>query len=90
MGGINRYRAFAEKGWFGLDPAYSYTGIQGSSSKEAIKLDQIDHFSAEMDDFAVCILEDRESRVRGEEGLLDLRVIEGIYQSIRESRTVEL
>ena len=43
---------------------------------------QIDQFAAGMDDFAQCIMNDRESRVSGEEGLRDLRAIEAIYRSI--------
>ena len=84
--GINRFNAYADNGSFGLNPAYSYDGIQGSSSKGPIELPQIDQFATEMDDFAKCILEDRQSRVPGEEGLRDLLAIEAIYQSIRSGQ----
>ena len=47
-------------------------------------------FAAEMDDFAKCIMEDRKSKVSGKEGLRDLVVIEGIYDSIRKRRTIKL
>jgi hypothetical protein len=30
--GLNHYTAFAENGWFGLGPAYDYTGINGRRS----------------------------------------------------------
>jgi predicted dehydrogenase len=43
-----------------------------------------------MDDFAACILEDRESKVSGEEGLKDLRVIEAIYESARTGQAVQV
>ena len=89
--GINRYTAYAQNGWFGLDPAYSYGGIRGKRSDgEPLSFDQIDQFAAEMDAFAQCILENRESRVSGEEGLRDLVAIEGIYDSIRHGTTVNL
>jgi predicted dehydrogenase len=90
VNGINRYWIGAEKGWFGLDPAYSYSGITGRSSKAEISFPQIDQFAAEMDDFADCILNNRPSRVPGEEGLRDLRVVEAVYQSIATRRTVTL
>jgi predicted dehydrogenase len=90
VNGINRYWVGAEKGWFGLDPAYSYSGITGRSSKAEISFPQIDQFAAEMDDFADCILNNRPSRVPGEEGLRDLRVVEAVYQSIATGRAVTL
>ena len=43
-----------------------------------------------MDDFALCILQDRKSKVSGEEGLRDLRVVEGIYSSIKDGKTIKL
>jgi predicted dehydrogenase len=90
VNGINRYRAFAERGWFGLEPAYDYAGLRGATSRGPMNIDAIDQFAAEIDDFAQCILEDRESKVAGSEGLRDLRVIEAIYESIGSGRTVEL
>jgi predicted dehydrogenase len=81
--GINRFNAYADKGWFGLDPAYSYGGNKGNSSDGPIQFEQIDQFAAEMDAFAQCVLDDRASKVPGEEGLRDLLAVEAIYQSIR-------
>lgn len=88
--GINRYRAYAEKGWFGLDPAFSYGGLRGRTSDGPIDAPEIDQFAAEIDAFAKCILEDRDSTVSGEEGLRDLVAVEAIYESIRTGRRVDL
>jgi predicted dehydrogenase len=89
--GINRFRAHSPKGWFGLNPAYSYSGIKGlRSDGQKIDFPQIDQFAAEMDDFADCILNNRESRVSGVEGLKDLKVIEAIYESIRRGEEVSV
>jgi flagellin-like protein len=49
VSGINRYTAYADNGWFGLDPAYSYGGIHGQTSEGEIDFPQIDQFAAEMD-----------------------------------------
>ncbi len=86
--GMNRFRAYSDNGFIQLDPAYSYTGIQGESSKGPIKFDQVDAFQLELQDFANCILENKKSRVSGEEGLKDLKVIEAIYESIRDGKTI--
>lgn len=85
------FRAIAERGWFGLDPAFSYTGNHGMRSDgKPIAFPSIDQFAAEMDDFARCILEGRPTRVPGEEGLRDVRIMMAIYQSARTGRPVEL
>lgn len=88
--GLNRVNAFTENGFFKLDPAYSYNGITGESSAGPIKLESGDQFAAELDDFAQCILENKPSKVAGEEGLRDLRAIEAIYESIRTGKTIQL
>src|SRR5687768_16215921 len=90
VNGMNHVLAAAESGWFGLEPAYSYGGLKGKTSKGDMDLPQIDHFAAEMDDFANCILKDKPTRVPGEEGLRDLKVITAIYESIRNRKPVKL
>ena len=88
--GINRCKAVCSGGWFGLDPAYGYGGITGATSKGELKFESGDQFAAEMDDFAKCILENKVSRVSGEEGLKDLIAVEAIYKSIRTGTPVRL
>jgi predicted dehydrogenase len=43
-----------------------------------------------MDDFALCVRENRESRVPGEMGLRDMKVIEAIYEAARTGKRVEV
>ena len=90
VNGINRFTAYGDNGWFGMGPAYSYGGLKGQTSKGDMEFEQVDHFAAEMDDFARCIIEGRTSKVSGKEGLRDLHVIEGIYKSIKTGRAVKL
>ena len=90
VNGYNRVMAAAEKGWFALDPAYSYDGLKGRTSKGEMDFPQIDHFATEMDDFADCIRNNRPTRVPGEEGLRDIRITTAIYESIKTGRTVKL
>jgi predicted dehydrogenase len=85
------FRALAEQGWFELNPAFLYGGIRGTRSDgQAIDFPEIDQFAAEMDDFARCILEKKPSKVSGEEGLRDVRIMMAIYESARTGRPVEL
>lgn len=87
---LDGFRAYAENGWFGLEPAYRYDNLRGDSSDGPICCEPVDQFATEMDAFAQCILENRESAVAGEEGLRDLLAIEAIYESLREGKEVRL
>ena len=92
--GINYYKAYAERGSFGMEPAYSYHALHGTRSegreKQEIQLPDLDQFVLEMDDFAKCILENRPTRVPGEEGLRDMKIITAIYESARTGKAVTL
>ena len=89
--GMARYQAFAENGWFELSPAYGYSGIQGRRSDgQQINLESGDQFAAEMDNFAQCILNNQPTRVPGEEGLRDVKIMMAIYEAARTGKTVSL
>jgi predicted dehydrogenase len=86
-----RYKAVADKGWFELNPGFYYTGNRGvRSDGKDISYPPMDEFAAEMDDFADCIMNNNPTRVPGEEGLRDLKIITAIYESIRTGRAVKL
>ena len=88
---VGRYTAVAQNGWFGLDPAFYYNGNQGRRSDgKTISFPPMDQFAAEMDDFAQCILDHQPTRVPGEEGLRDMKIMQAIYESIHTGRTVKL
>jgi predicted dehydrogenase len=93
--GLNRWRAAAENGWFELSPGLNYTGIKGRSAADGkepkdFDLPVVDHFAAEMDDFSDCILNGKETRVPGEEGRRDQRIMAAIYQAASSGKTVSL
>jgi predicted dehydrogenase len=89
--GVGYFRVLAERGWFGLDPAFNYGGLHGMRSDgRAIESAPTDQFAVEMDDFARCILEKTPTRVPGEEGLRDVKIMTAIYESARTGKPVEL
>ena len=91
FGDMRGYRAYAENGWFGLDPAYEYDGQQGTRSDgQAIALPHVDQFALQMDDFAQCILKNQPTRVPGEEGLRDIKIMMAIYEAARTGKRVKL
>lgn len=80
--GRNDFRADAAGGWFQLGPAYSYGGLKGATSRGPIEVTPPRSQQAlQLDDFALCVKEDRATRVPGEMGRRDMVVIEGIYAS---------
>jgi predicted dehydrogenase len=87
---VSYFRAIAERGWFGLDPAFPYDGIRGMRSDgKPLDFPATDQFAVEMDDFAQCILEKKPSKVSGEEGLRDVKIMMAIYESARTGKPVD-
>ncbi len=87
---VERFYASCEQGWFELGPAYSYSGIQGRTHQGPMDFPQVVQQALQMDDFADCILNDRASKVSGEEGLRDVKIIEAIYEAIATGGKVSL
>lgn len=81
-GYVNRLYFTAPGGWAELDPSYHYDSQSGRTSDGPMDFPQVNQQARQMDDFVDCILNDRKSRVSGDEGLRDMRVIEAIYRSI--------
>jgi len=86
-GSLNRIRAEAPKGWIELEPAFNYRGLSGRTNTGRLRFDPpVNQQALQMDDFAQCIREGRESRVPGELGLRDMKIIEAIYESARTGK----
>ncbi len=93
-----RYRIFAEKGAFGLDPAFPYEGLEmqishADEKKELFatpKINNKNHFALEIDHMSECVLENKTPYTSGEEGLQDQKIIEAIYHSIQTRKPVTL
>ena len=89
--GFDRFRAYADRGWFELAPAFGYGGIKGRrSDNQWTAFPGIDQFAAEMDDFAQCILEKRPTKVPGEEGLRDIKIMMAIYEAAKTGKAISL
>ena len=93
-----RYRVHAATGWFGLDPAYSYSGLQPQLSyaqgriehREMPLLGEKNQFALEMDHMAECVMQDKTPYTPGEEGLQDQRIMEAIYESAHTRKPMML
>ena len=90
-------RVHAERGWFGLDPAFGYDNLalqinrkQGEASGlETRRFPPHSQFAREMDAFALSLHNNAPPLTPGEEGLQDMRVLEAIYQSAEAGSPVK-
>ena len=85
---VERLYISAENGWLELRPAFGYGPIAGKTSNGELNLPIVNQQAFLMDNFAKCVVENRESSVNGEEGLKDAKVIEAIYKSIKTKAKV--
>jgi predicted dehydrogenase len=93
--GLNHFRANCSKGWAEVDPGLSYGGVKfryndRSGPTKEPELPKIDQFATEMDAFAECVMNDKEPRTPGEEGLKDLLVMEAIYEAAKGGRLTKV
>ena len=79
----NRFRAESASGnWIEFkNNAFMYNGVAAETNRGPLTMPKVNQQAKQMDDFATCIREGRESRVSGEMGLRDLKIIEAIYAS---------
>ena len=84
------FRAEAEKDFIAFDPAFGYNNLKGTTSKGPMEIAPVPSQQAiQMDDFAQCVRDKRQSIVAGELGRRDMLVVEAIYKAMRSGqRTV--
>ena len=85
----NHLHVDAEKGWFEIAPAFSYSGLRGQTSDGKMKLPQINQQAAQMDDFAQAIMNKRPTPVPGEMGRQDVKILRAIYKSMETGQKVK-
>jgi predicted dehydrogenase len=89
------YTVIGTRGSLTLDPAYEYA--QGSAHELRIgervqkrSFSKSDQFAPQLLYFSDCILKDRTIEPSGEEGLIDVLIIEGMMRSIKTGRWIKL
>ena len=86
----NHLRVEAENGWFEIAPSFSYRGLKGKTSDGTMDIKPINQQAAQMDDFALAVLDKRPTPVPGEMGRQDMKIIEAIYRSMETGQRVEI
>jgi predicted dehydrogenase len=79
-------RAHAENGNFEIESAYGYGGQAGKTPRGPMNLPQVNEQALQMDDFAECVMQKKPSRVPGEMGMLDMKVIDAIFRSVKSGK----
>lgn len=82
------FRAESPRGWIQFkEHAFTYRGMVVETNRGPLHFDPpVNQQALQLDDFAQCVRENRESRVPGEMGRRDLAIIEAIYEAARTGR----
>jgi len=83
---IDRLYAGCTDGFIELNPATQFNGVKGSSTAGEIEFEPVFQQKLQVDDFARCILENKESIVGGPEGWKDMLIIDAIYKAIASGK----
>ena len=86
----NHLHVDAEKGWFEIAPAFSYSGLKGKTSEGNMSLANINQQAAQMDNFASAIINNQPTTVPGEMGRQDVKILQAIYESMRTGKRVNI
>jgi predicted dehydrogenase len=91
---VKRIQAFGEKASLILDPGTEYEGnrltVQTEKGRQEVKIKEASQFANEMDHFSQSVMDNKEPKTPGEEGLRDVRIMQAIYRSAREGKPVSL
>jgi len=88
--GSNRFRAEAAQGFFEMQPAYTYSGLVGRTSRGEFPPSPAHQQAAQIDGMAEAILAGKPSLAPGEMGRRDMQIITAIYESARTGRRVAI
>jgi glucose-fructose oxidoreductase len=91
---ISRYVLIGNKGSLTADPAYDYSmalkqQITIGEKTTTRKFPKRDQFAAELVYFSNCVLKNKQPEASGLEGLVDVMIVEAIYESLRTGKPVD-
>ncbi|MBM6595918.1 Gfo/Idh/MocA family protein [Microvirga pudoricolor] len=91
---VKRIQVFGSKASLTLDPATEYYKhqmiVKTEMEERRVQIPEANQFAAEMDHFSKAIMENREPKTPGEEGLRDVRILQAVYRSAREGQPISL
>lgn len=90
---VDRFHAACERGWVELKPSFNASQpVQINASKEIAVEPSVSTYQqvAQMDAFARNIREDTSVKASGEEGLIDMQIIDALKKAIEDEREQEI
>lgn len=87
---MNYLEAEAEKGKFGLRPAFGYAGQQGFTPDGVMDFPKANQQAKQLDGIAMSIKNGQSSIVPGGLGRRDVKIIQAIYEAMRTGDTIRL
>jgi predicted dehydrogenase len=92
MNGLDKFYLNGEKGFAEMQPSTGYGPIKGRTNKGELMAEHVTHQTVQMEEMAAIILEGKQPivPVDGEEGLKDLKIIDGIYAAVKSGKKISL
>ena len=91
---VKRYQVFGEKGWLELDPAtdyYKHRLVVGrEQTREEMKLQEKNQFALEIDHLSECVMQNKQPKTPGAEGLQDVKLMQLIYEAAQTGKTIKV
>jgi predicted dehydrogenase len=86
------FRVSCADGTIEMANAFGYSGQKLTTitkgQKTEHEIGEVNHFAAEMDHFSECVMENKDPKTPGEEGLADMKVVEAIEEAARTGKKV--
>ncbi len=92
MNGLDRFYLNGQNGFAEMQPSTGYGPIKGRTNKGELTQEHKTHQTVQMDEMAAIILEGKQPvvAVDGEEGLKDMKIIDGIYKAVKTGKKISL
>ena len=91
---VKRYQVVGDKGWLELDPAtdyYKHRLVVGrEKTQEEMKLEEKNQFALEIDHLSESVMQNKQPKTPGEEGLQDVKLMQLIYEAARTGKTIKV
>jgi predicted dehydrogenase len=92
MNNLDRFFLNGDKGFAEMQPSTGYGPIKGRTNKGELTQPHVTHQALQMDEMSAIILENKKPvvPVDGEEGLKDLKIIDAIYDAVKNGGKIKL
>lgn len=92
MNNLDRFFLDGLQGWAELYPSTGYGPIRGRTNKGELNQPVVTHQTVQMDEMAQIILEGKQPviPVDGEEAVKDLKIIDAIYEAVKQAKKIPL